>query len=124
MVLLEAVVRLLPGVVGSASSLDEESFESGLLEYPQYTRPREWEGASIPDVLLSGDHKKIARVAAHRSRAFDARASAGSLARAHQERKLSSALRNPLTAHSRHIHTLFISPARSLTIGAIQGPRP
>ena len=58
--LLEAVVRLLPGVVGSTSSLDEESFESGLLEYPQYTRPREWEGASIPDVLLSGDHKKIA----------------------------------------------------------------
>jgi tRNA (guanine37-N1)-methyltransferase len=60
LVLLEAVVRLLPGVVGSASSLDEESFESGLLEYPQYTRPREWEGASIPDVLVSGDHKKIA----------------------------------------------------------------
>ena len=61
MVLLEAIVRLLPGVIGSASSLDEESFESGLLEYPQYTRPREWEGASIPDVLLSGDHKKIAQ---------------------------------------------------------------
>jgi tRNA (guanine37-N1)-methyltransferase len=60
LVLLEAVVRLLPGVVGSTSSLEEESFESGLLEYPQYTRPREWEGASIPDVLLSGDHKKIA----------------------------------------------------------------
>jgi tRNA (guanine37-N1)-methyltransferase len=60
LVLLEAVVRLLPGVVGSASSLEEESFEAGLLEYPQYTRPREWEGASIPDVLLSGDHKKVA----------------------------------------------------------------
>jgi tRNA (guanine37-N1)-methyltransferase len=60
MVLIEAVVRLLPGVVGSTSSLEEESFEAGLLEYPQYTRPREWEGASIPDVLLSGDHKKIA----------------------------------------------------------------
>ena len=60
LVLLEAIVRLLPGVVGSTSSLEEESFESGLLEYPQYTRPREWEGASIPDVLLSGDHKKIA----------------------------------------------------------------
>jgi tRNA (guanine37-N1)-methyltransferase len=60
MVLIEAVVRLLPGVVGSASSLDEESFESGLLEYPQYTRPREWEGVSIPEVLLSGDHKRIA----------------------------------------------------------------
>ncbi len=59
-VLLDAVVRLLPGVIGAASSLDEESFENGLLEYPQYTRPRAWEGHSIPDVLLSGDHKKIA----------------------------------------------------------------
>ncbi len=60
MVLIEAVVRLLPGVVGEAASLQEESFEAGLLEYPQYTRPREWEGTSIPEVLLSGDHKKIA----------------------------------------------------------------
>ena len=60
MVLIDAVVRLLPGVVGGAASLDEESFETGLLEYPQYTRPRVWEGSSIPDVLLSGDHKKIA----------------------------------------------------------------
>jgi tRNA (guanine37-N1)-methyltransferase len=60
MVLIEAVVRLLPGVVGEAASLQEESFEAGLLEYPQYTRPREWEGANIPEVLLSGDHKKIA----------------------------------------------------------------
>lgn len=60
MVLIEAAVRLLPGVVGKAASLEEESFEAGLLEYPQYTRPREWEGMTIPDVLLSGDHKKIA----------------------------------------------------------------
>src|SRR5262245_20173042 len=60
MVLIDAVVRLLPGVVGKAASLTEESFESGLLEYPHYTRPREWEGRAIPDVLLSGDHKKIA----------------------------------------------------------------
>ena len=60
MVLIDAVVRLLPGVVGKAASLDEESFEAGLLEYPQYTRPREWEGRDIPDVLLSGDHKRIA----------------------------------------------------------------
>lgn len=60
MVVLDAVVRLLPGVIGAVESLDEESFENGLLEYPQYTRPREWEGHSIPDVLLSGDHKKIA----------------------------------------------------------------
>jgi tRNA (guanine37-N1)-methyltransferase len=61
MVLIEAVVRLLPGVVGKAQSLADESFEAGLLEYPQYTRPREWEGRCIPDVLLSGDHKKIAQ---------------------------------------------------------------
>lgn len=60
MVLLEAVVRLLPGVLGSEHSLTEESFETGLLEYPQYTRPREWEGRSIPDVLLNGNHKHIA----------------------------------------------------------------
>lgn len=60
MVLIDACVRLLPGFMGQAASLSEESFEDGLLEYPQYTRPREWEGRSIPDVLLSGDHKKIA----------------------------------------------------------------
>ncbi len=60
MALIEACVRLIPGVLGSASSLGEESFEDGLLEYPQYTRPREFEGRAIPDVLLSGDHKKIA----------------------------------------------------------------
>ena len=59
MVLIDAVVRLLPGVVGAAQSLSEESFEHGLLEYPHYTRPRDWEGRSIPDVLLSGDHKRI-----------------------------------------------------------------
>lgn len=60
MVLIDAAVRLLPGVVGKAASLEEESFEAGLLEYPHYTRPRRWEGQDIPDVLLSGDHKKIA----------------------------------------------------------------
>ena len=60
MVLIEAAVRLLPGVIGKAASLTEESFEAGLLEYPQYTRPREWEGRSIPAVLLSGDHAQIA----------------------------------------------------------------
>jgi tRNA (guanine37-N1)-methyltransferase len=59
MVLIDACVRLLPGVLGAEESLASESFESGLLEYPQYTRPREWEGKSIPDVLLSGDHKAI-----------------------------------------------------------------
>lgn len=60
MVLIDACVRLLPGVLGAEASLSEESFESGLLEYPQYTRPRDWEGRAIPDILLSGDHKRIA----------------------------------------------------------------
>ena len=60
MALIDAVVRLLPGVVGTPCSLEEESFEAGLLEYPHYTRPRDWEGRSIPEVLLSGDHKRIA----------------------------------------------------------------
>lgn len=59
--MLEACVRLLPGVLGDAASADEESFEDGLLEYPLYTRPREWEDRNIPEVLLSGDHKKIAK---------------------------------------------------------------
>lgn len=59
MVLLDACVRLLPGVVGTEESLTHESFAADLLEYPQYTKPREWRGLAIPDVLLSGDHKKI-----------------------------------------------------------------
>lgn len=58
--LLDAVVRLKDGVLGAHSSLDNESFENGLLEHPHYTRPREFEGQEIPEVLLSGDHKKIA----------------------------------------------------------------
>ena len=61
MALIDACVRLIPGVVGEAQSLAEESFEGGLLEYPHYTKPREWEGRAIPDVLVSGDHNKIAR---------------------------------------------------------------
>jgi tRNA (guanine37-N1)-methyltransferase len=59
-VLIDACVRLLPGVAGNEGSLAEESFASGLLEYPHYTRPRAWEGLAIPEVLLSGDHQKIA----------------------------------------------------------------
>lgn len=59
MTVVDSVVRLLPGVVGSSESLSEESFESGLLEYPQYTRPANWEGRAIPDVLISGNHKKV-----------------------------------------------------------------
>jgi len=61
MILIDACVRLLPGVVGAGASLAEESFESGLLEYPHYTRPRVWEGREIPDVLVSGDHGRVAR---------------------------------------------------------------
>jgi tRNA (guanine37-N1)-methyltransferase len=60
LVLLEACVRLLPGVLGNDQSTVEESFADGLLEHPQYTKPREWEGRTIPEVLLSGDHAKIA----------------------------------------------------------------
>jgi tRNA (guanine37-N1)-methyltransferase len=56
---LDACVRLIPGVMGKLESGEQESFESGLLEYPHYTRPREWEGRAIPDVLLSGDHGRI-----------------------------------------------------------------
>jgi tRNA (guanine37-N1)-methyltransferase len=60
LVLLDACIRLLPGVMGAATSGEEESFERGLLEYPHYTRPYEWEGRTIPEVLRSGDHAKIA----------------------------------------------------------------
>ena len=60
-VLLDAVVRLLPGVMGKQASGEEESFEGGLLEHPHYTKPNSWEGVEIPGVLLSGDHKAIAR---------------------------------------------------------------
>ncbi|MDZ4870583.1 MAG: tRNA (guanosine(37)-N1)-methyltransferase TrmD [Alphaproteobacteria bacterium] len=59
MILIDAVVRLLPGVVGAEASLDEESFEQGLLEYPHYTRPQVWEGREIPAVLTSGHHQRI-----------------------------------------------------------------
>ncbi len=60
MVLLDACIRLLPGVMGAACSGEDESFETGLLEYPHYTRPACWEGRTIPEVLRSGDHAKIA----------------------------------------------------------------
>ena len=61
LVLLDAVVRLLPGVMGNAASGEHESHENGLLEHPHYTKPREWEGRAIPPVLLSGDHGAVAR---------------------------------------------------------------
>jgi tRNA (guanine37-N1)-methyltransferase len=61
MVLLDAAVRLIPGVMGKSESGHDESFEQGLLEYPHYTRPRDWEGQAIPEVLLGGDHARVAR---------------------------------------------------------------
>jgi tRNA (guanine37-N1)-methyltransferase len=57
--LIDAVVRLLPGVVGAEETLEEESFERGLLEYPHYTRPAEWQGRKVPEVLISGHHEKV-----------------------------------------------------------------
>ena len=69
LMLLDACIRLLPGVMGAPSSGAEESFENGLLEYPHYTRPPEWEGRTIPEVLRSGDHAKIA--AWRKQRAID-----------------------------------------------------
>ena len=60
MVLVDACIRLLPGVMGRLASGTEESFSEGLLEYPQYTRPQEFEGRTIPEILVSGDHAKVA----------------------------------------------------------------
>jgi tRNA (guanine37-N1)-methyltransferase len=60
MALIDACVRLLPGVMGAEASGAEESFTGGLLEYPHYTRPQDWEGRPIPDILISGDHAKVA----------------------------------------------------------------
>ncbi len=60
MLMMDAIVRLLPSVLGNEASLSEESFETGLLEYPQYTRPQNWQGVSVPEVLMSGHHAKIA----------------------------------------------------------------
>ncbi|ACI18596.1 tRNA (guanosine(37)-N1)-methyltransferase TrmD [Dictyoglomus thermophilum] len=61
MVLVDAIVRLIPGVLGDPNSLKEESFQWGILEYPQYTHPREFEGMEVPEILLSGNHKEIRR---------------------------------------------------------------
>ena len=57
--IIDSIVRLIPGVIGNANSLTEETFERNLLEYPQYTKPQKWEKMDVPDVLLSGDHAKI-----------------------------------------------------------------
>ena len=59
MIVIDSILRLLPGVIGNETSTSEESFENGLLEYPQYTKPQIWEKKEVPNVLLSGDHAKI-----------------------------------------------------------------
>jgi tRNA (guanine37-N1)-methyltransferase len=61
LVVVDAVTRLIPGVLGGEGATEEESFQTGLLEYPHYTRPREFEGLTVPEVLVSGDHARIAR---------------------------------------------------------------
>ena len=58
-VLIDTIVRLIPGVIGNYNSLNDETFERNLLEYPQYTKPQKWEEKEVPDVLLTGNHKKI-----------------------------------------------------------------
>ena len=67
---IDACVRLLPSVVGAPESLIDESFKNGLLEYPQYTRPREWRGRTVPEVLVSGDHEKIKAWRRHQAEAI------------------------------------------------------
>jgi tRNA (guanine37-N1)-methyltransferase len=68
--IVDAVVRLLPGVLGNATSIEDESFSAGLLEYPQYTRPVSYEGDDVPEILRSGDHKKIAAWRREQARAL------------------------------------------------------
>ena len=67
MAVVDAVVRLIPGVLGDDKSTEEESFSAGLLEYPHYTRPREFEGMAVPEILLSGNHERIAKWRAEQS---------------------------------------------------------
>ena len=90
LMLLDACIRLLPGVMGAPSSGSEESFENGLLEYPHYTRPQEWEGRTIPEVLRSGDHAKI--VAWRKSRSeVDTRLRRPDLWERHEDARVQSA---------------------------------
>jgi tRNA (guanine37-N1)-methyltransferase len=88
--LLDACIRLLPGVMGAPSSGSEESFENGLLEYPHYTRPAEWEGRTIPEVLRSGDHAKIAAWRKHRAE-IDTRSRRPDLWERHEGARVQSA---------------------------------
>ncbi|MFM5949099.1 MAG: tRNA (guanosine(37)-N1)-methyltransferase TrmD [Novosphingobium sp.] len=90
LMLLDACIRLLPGVMGAASSGTEESFEQGLLEYPHYTRPQQWEGRTIPEVLRSGDHAKIAAWRKSQSE-IDTRLRRPDLWELHEEARVQSA---------------------------------
>ena len=98
--LIDACVRLLPGVIGDAGSLVEETFEDGLLEYPQYTRPRLWQGRAVPDVLLSGHHGQVAgwrraeaeRITRERRPDLWARHRAGGVDRAPADRRSNRAI--------------------------------
>jgi tRNA (guanine37-N1)-methyltransferase len=77
MVVLEAAVRLIPGVLGCAQSAELESFEGELLDYPQYTRPREFRGMAAPDILMSGDHAAVARWRHEQAKVLTAKKLAG-----------------------------------------------
>ena len=90
LMLLDACIRLLPGVMGAPSSGAEESFENGLLEYPHYTRPATWEGRTIPEVLRSGDHAKIAAWRKSRSE-IDTRLRRPDLWERHEDARVQSA---------------------------------
>ena len=90
LVVLDACIRLLPGVMGAASSGVEESFENDLVEYPHYTRPVEWEGRTIPEVLRSGDHAKIAAWRKHQA-AIDTRLRRPDLWERHEGARVQSA---------------------------------
>ena len=90
LMLLDACIRLLPGVMGAPSSGSEESFENGLLEYPHYTRPAEWEGRTIPEVLRSGDHAKIAAWRKQQAE-IDTRSRRPDLWELHEEARVQSA---------------------------------
>jgi tRNA (guanine37-N1)-methyltransferase len=94
LVVLEAAVRLIPGVLGCAQSAELESFEGELLDYPQYTRPREFRGDKVPDVLMSGDHKAVARWRLEQARLLTARKRAAAS-------PLSSPLESPLESPDR-----------------------
>ena len=89
--MLDATVRLLPKVLGNQASTEEESFSDGLLEHPQYTKPAEWQGLPIPDVLQSGHHGEIARWRRERSLELTARRRPDLLAAAREARRLSPA---------------------------------